>query len=252
MKIQYASDLHLEFKTNYKFASHFDIIEPIGDILVLAGDIMNFKDKKEDFLKWCSLNFKDTYWVPGNHEYYGADILKYNDPLNEKIYHNVHLVNNVSLDVEGVHLVFSTMWTKIEPQYAFLIQERMSDFHAIKYGGVNLNVDRYNILHNKCYDFLLEEIDNLKDNKDNTVFITHHVPTYGVINPNYKGDILNEAFHFEFMNTSTLGPKYWIYGHNHYNTENFKLFDTTFVSNQLGYVQSNEHKTFSNNKIIEI
>jgi hypothetical protein len=43
MKIQYASDLHLEFKTKNDFLEA-NPFPPIGDYLVLAGDITYFND----------------------------------------------------------------------------------------------------------------------------------------------------------------------------------------------------------------
>ena len=51
MKIQYCSDLHLEFSHNFEFIKKNPII-PIGDILILAGDILPFQliVKHVDFL----------------------------------------------------------------------------------------------------------------------------------------------------------------------------------------------------------
>ena len=74
MKIQYASDLHLEFAENRYFLEKGGQ-EPVGDVLVLAGDVSYLGDQemmKLWFFDWCAKNFRETFIVPGNHEFYGG------------------------------------------------------------------------------------------------------------------------------------------------------------------------------------
>ena len=44
MKIQYASDLHLEFAENRNYIENGGI-EPVGEVLVLAGDVSYLGDR---------------------------------------------------------------------------------------------------------------------------------------------------------------------------------------------------------------
>ncbi len=72
MKIQYASDLHLEMGTNKKFIKE-NPLQPKADILLLAGDITRLEDSSfedEVFDRWSN-DFKQVYMIPGNHEFYG-------------------------------------------------------------------------------------------------------------------------------------------------------------------------------------
>ena len=158
MKIQYCSDLHLEFPENKEFLK-INPIQPNGDILLLAGDIVPFVviDNHKDFFDYLADNFKYTYWVPGNHEYYRFDIINKSGTLNEKIRSNVFLVNNTSVIHHNVKYIFSTLWTKIRPAYQWQIERGLSDFHVIKYSGYRFSAEKYNLLHEDSLNFIKQE-----------------------------------------------------------------------------------------------
>ena len=77
VKIQYASDLHLEFMENTLYLETHPL-QPVADILVLAGDTGYLGDEgfvKHPFWDWASENFKEVIVIPGNHEFYlGYDL----------------------------------------------------------------------------------------------------------------------------------------------------------------------------------
>src|SRR3990170_1596747 len=129
MLIQYCSDLHLEFPANKRYLRS-NPIRPEGQILLLAGDIMPFIEieKENDFFNFLSDNFEHAYWIPGNHEYYRSDITERTGTFHEKIRPNVSLLNNTAIEHKGVRVLFSTLWSKINPALEFVILKSMADF----------------------------------------------------------------------------------------------------------------------------
>lgn len=124
MKVQYCSDLHLEFPENREYLKNNPLI-PIGEILLLAGDILPLAliNKPYDFFDYACDNFKQVYWIPGNHEYYNYDIKDVPKPLNEKIRENLFLVDNQKLKINDVNFIFSTLWSHINEQNRWKIQQ---------------------------------------------------------------------------------------------------------------------------------
>jgi len=251
MKIQYASDLHLEFPENKDYLKQYPL-KPVGDILVLAGDIVPFAvmDKHEDFFTYLSDNFEDTYWIPGNHEYYHFDIAKKSGRFHEKIRDNVHLLNNTVINKNGVDLIFSTLWSKISPAKQWAIERGMNDFHVIAYNGYKFTVPIYNQLHSESLAFLQKALIN---KANNSVVISHHLPTFMNYPEKYKNSNLNEGFAVELFDLiESNGPDAWIYGHTHGNASAFVIGKTQLLTNQLGYVMRGEHNKFMHNTKINI
>ncbi len=250
MKFQYASDLHLEFPTNREFIQKNPLI-PVGDILLLAGDIVPFHliDEHRDFFKYCSDLFEFTYWVPGNHEYYGGELLNRTGKFMEKIEHNVYLLNNNTAHHGNTSLIFSTLWTPISEEKAWYIQNGLNDYRVIKDEGKLFTTSHSTRLFEENLEFLKEAI---KDNQcEKSIVVTHHVPTFQHYPEEYKNSAINEAFATDldyFIENS--GIDYWVYGHHHRNTKPFALGNTELLTNQLGYVNYNEHHDFNSNKLI--
>ncbi len=252
MLFQYCSDLHLEFRENRKWLEKHRL-EPKAEVLLLAGDIMPFRELSEhdDYLDYLSATYKVIYWVPGNHEYYHNDITKRSGSFCEKIRENIFLLNNKAILYKEIKIVFSTLWSSISPQRQEQIERSLNDFHLIRNCDRFLSVGDVNGMHAESLDFLQTEL-NI-DNGVKKLVVTHHAPTFLHYPPKYKGSELNEAFAtelYDFIEGS--GASAWIYGHVHHNAPDFRVGDTLVTSNQLGYVHNREHTDFDRGKMIEI
>lgn len=250
MTVQYASDLHLEFPEN---KAYLDLhpLQPAGDVLILAGDIVPFAimHNYNDFFSYLSDHFKTTYWIPGNHEYYHFDIATKSDQLNEKIRSNVILVNNTTIKLENADLIFSTLWSKISPEHENRLKLAMNDFRLIKYHEHRLKPQQINEFNKESVEFIEQEL--IKNKKTKKIVVTHHVPSFINAPDKYKGSILHEALGVELSGMiEKSGPDYWIYGHIHRNNPDFYIGKTILLTNQMGYVVKGEQSLFKTDKTI--
>ena len=254
MKIQYASDLHLEFGENSKWLKENPLI-PSADILILAGDIGYLGDdnyKTHPFWDWVSKNYKEVIVVPGNHELYKFfDINELHEGWTLKIRDNVKIYYNsvISLD-NDTDLIVSTLWSKISPQEEFITERCVSDFARIKNGKFRLSAQRFNEEHETCRSFIEKSVNESK--AKNLIVATHHVPSFSLMSDEFKDSSINGAFTIElgdFISKSRIN--YWIYGHSHRNI-NGNIGNTICLTNQLGYVFQNEHTSFKKDAVIEL
>jgi predicted phosphohydrolase len=252
MKIQYCSDLHLEFRENKEFLRS-NPLQPKGEILLLAGDIVPFAvmETHADFFDYVADNFETTYWLPGNHEYYSSDIAEYHDLQVKPIRSNVFLLNNTVIEMPKIRFVFSTLWSHISQLNQWVIQQHISDFHLIKFYNERFLPQHFNELHDICLSFLKGELNSSYNGK--TVVVTHHIPTLKNYPMKFQNSILNEAFAVELSDfIENLRIDYWIFGHHHYNCDAFILGNSNMCTNQLGYLRNNENVGFNTESYFEV
>jgi len=56
-----------------------------------------------------------VYWLLSNHEFYNCDIEKQSVLHEKKVRDNIQLVSNKVISIEGVNMIFSTLWSYINP-----------------------------------------------------------------------------------------------------------------------------------------
>jgi predicted phosphohydrolase len=254
MRIQYASDLHLEFKENTLYLQENPL--PVnGDILILAGDILLFgKNKLEQhpFFDWCADHFQETYIIPGNHEYYNETELS--DSLAGFEYFlrpNVRYLNNRHILAGQTELFFTTLWCVIDTPQLLPVQTGVADCHRIIYKGRRFTSQDYGEIHHHCFSWLKKSLStSLAKHK---VIVTHHCPTDRFRDPRFIGSAINSAFTVRLDDfVEQCHADYWIYGHTHYNSGGALIGKTQLLCNQLGYVRHGENRSFDATACFEI
>ena len=124
MKIQYMSDLHLEFQENSRYLKHNEL--PVtGDVLVLAGDIFYLRDKVAPltkFWKWASESYRQVLIVPGNHEYYNySDVMERGLQWRWMFRENVGYYQNQVVHIDDTDFVLSTLWSRVNPNDEYFV-----------------------------------------------------------------------------------------------------------------------------------
>jgi predicted phosphohydrolase len=246
MKIRYFSDLHLEFIKPHKLEKFIKKIpinkDSIDEICILAGDIGNpYSTNYDVFMKFINKNFKKSFVIAGNHEYYNKKktIIETTNFLNEYFtnFDNITFLNNSYEYYENYCFIGTTLWSNItDPTY------EINDVRAIPY----FDYIQYNELNKICVNFLEETLQN---NCSHCVIITHHVPSYSLINDKYKtSEIINynQWFYCDMDKLIEIKKdkiKCWIYGHTH-TPSNVIINEIPFLCNPIGYPNENVNLNF--------
>lgn len=244
MKIHYMSDLHLEFGTPKKV---FDDLE--GDILILAGDIIDAKFHGLDTLKYICSKFNTVIEILGNHEFYKGKFGLVYDNLKEVLPDNVYLLEDEYIELNGIRFIGCTLWSYMNEVDCYFAKMRMNDYRVIRSGPRKepwlrkLSPTETVAKHLKSARYLDDNITN------NSVVITHHAPSFKSCNPDYEG---NTAYATDLSDMMLENkPTFWIHGHMH-ETQNYMIGDTNILANPFGYHANSTNNNFVLNKYFTI
>ena len=245
MKLRYFSDLHLEFIKPNKIENFIKKIPSgIDEICILAGDIGNpYQTNYDIFMNFISKNFKKTFLIAGNHEYYNKtqNMEEINIFLKEYFqkFNNISFLDNNYENYNEFCFIGTTLWSHItNPIY------EINDVYSIP----NFNYIKYNKLNTKCVKFL----DNALNNNNNCIVITHHIPSSSLIDVKYKTTKMipyNQWFYCDLdrlIDEKKDKIKCWIYGHTH-TPSNVLINEIPFLCNPIGYPNENVNINFQKN-----
>lgn len=233
MKIQVASDLHLEF-----FERQFPgyrVIEPhpAADVLVLAGDIHRGTEAWRAFADWPV----PVICIHGNHELYrldGATVIgDYRQGVATGV---VTPLECRQIVIGGVRFLGTCLWTDYAlygaPDDAMKLADRvLMDHQAILWRGGRFTPAQALALHREARAWLLEAL--ATPFAGPTVVCTHHAPHTGSIHLDYQDNPLNPGFISDC--SELLGiPALWLHGHVH-NSFDYVVSGTRVVANPRGY-----------------
>lgn len=246
IKFQYFSDLHLEFLKSSLDILRLNIVKTAPN-LILGGDIgYPHQDIYKLFINLMSQTFDRVFVISGNHEYYNTDSETL-DKIDEQIkticssFSNVHHLQNEIYSIPDTNIVVfgTTLWSQIKKEEENNITRRLSDYYCIE----GFNVDMCNKLHHQSVQSLKEHLEKHPDKK--FIVVSHHLPSYSLIHPKYRGSGLCSGFATEVEIKDHERIVGWVAGHTHTPMEIGK-----FHVNPIGYDKENKDSDF--NKIFEI
>jgi Icc-related predicted phosphoesterase len=231
MKIHPASDMHLEFWHPWHMRQVAAV--PECDVLVLVGDILTFRmfghDERAEICEAFAAKAKIVFYVPGNHEFYGASVSKANAALRDM---EASFPSNMKLiqpDDDHIHVyggrrfLGGTLWFPDDASNLGY-EQFLGDFAYIS----------------DFKPWVYEENRRTKEFIDKNVcagdvVVTHHLPSQESVGQKYKRSVLNRFFVSPCDDIISNGkPALWLHGHTH-NSCDYKHGDTRVVCNPMGY-----------------
>jgi hypothetical protein len=249
MRIQFCSDLHLDFHPRREFP---EILEPVAPVLALLGDIGDPESEIVDtFLDWCCRHWEQVLFVPGNHEFWclkpGTNktiesVLK-NFRALEKKYINFKLCWRQKLYSEdGVTILATPLWSR--PSEGLLPHESEK---AWVDSDRSFDAETLHALHEADMAWLQQELRVAKHGT--VVVLTHYPPSLMLIDSQNVGHP-DETLYASDLDTLLRPPIVaWACGHTHSTIQWMRDWEEAtgesgqilIITNPYGFVPQNPY-----------
>lgn len=248
------SDLHLDSGTDYRVPEDLPF-----DVAVLAGDIHSPGVKAVEWaMNERTLRSHPVVLVPGNHEFYGCEIVEQMDAMrNRSAGSNVRVLNRESCRIAGVTFLGCTLWSDfrvgISGPDGLLSDQRRAMLEADRFGldgrrirctdsiacvGRTRELRAMDTLafHHRDREWLRQELARQRSCSP-IVVITHHGPTRCSIAGRFRASWLTPAFVSDLPDEFFDVPALWVHGHTHFGFD-YVRGSCRVVSNARGLEQA--------------
>jgi predicted phosphodiesterase len=228
MRLHVLSDLHLEHRRDWR-ALVDQIPSDLGDVLVLAGDILCLAAEEDsaEMLGRLRSKARQVLYVMGNHEHYRSELQAARAVAADLCARSgVRLLDETALVVDGRRFLGCTLWFSFDDQ-AHAFRHLLTDFRLI--AGLDPAVYEEN---RRARAFLDDNI------RAGDIVVTHHLPARAGVAPHFKREPYVHLTPFFANQCETLvedkQAALWIHGHMHVPSD-WRLGETRIVCNPIGY-----------------
>lgn len=213
--LQYVSDIHADVN------GFFPKIKPESHNLAICGDIgVPTNPICEDFLKYCSDNFKTIFFVPGNHDFdcgptFDRDEVERHDVSYKKMcekFSNIHYCNKRLIEHEDILIAGLTLWSKADLNYF----KTNVTFSERQIANAHKTVEEH-LKHVKWLENVIKQ--NESEHNRKIIILSHFVPSLKLIEEKYKK--FNTSFYASDLEnlleskTGKTNVHAWLCGHTH-------------------------------------
>ena len=218
-----------------------------ADVYLVAGDLY---DDGRYSARWCAdlaqRTGKQVLFTPGNHDFYGARVgarLKEMRAICTR--HDVILLQNRSVVLDGIRFVGGTAWTDFlldgagyQTLARHAAKQMVHDFTGIFVGdgngkGMTLSPEYTERMHRRTLRALDRGLEDAYE--EPVVVMTHHAPSRRSLSAGFEKSALNPAFASNLdSQVGWSNARLWVHGHVH-SSADYQLGATRVLCNPRGH-----------------